>query len=74
MLNKAQWEKTMEKCVVKQKIHEGNEARENLVYWLSRPPEERLAAVDALRKQYYGTLPRLQRVVERLPLHHEKEK
>jgi len=40
-----------------------DEVRENLRYWLSRPPEERLAAVDELRRQAYGDSQRLQRVV-----------
>ena len=40
-----------------------SEIRQNLEYWLSRPPEERLTAVDELRRQCYGDLPRLQRVV-----------
>jgi len=39
-----------------------SEIRQNLEYWLSRPPEERLAAVDELRRGFYGDLPRLQRV------------
>jgi hypothetical protein len=39
-----------------------SEIRQNLEYWLSRPPEERLAAVDALRREYYGDSHRLQRV------------
>ncbi|MBF0458632.1 MAG: hypothetical protein HQK99_12155 [Nitrospirae bacterium] len=30
-------------------------------YWRSRPPSERLEAIEMLRKQYYGdTIPRLQ--------------
>jgi hypothetical protein len=37
-------------------------AKEDLLYWLSRPAEERVAAVDFLRKQYYGRTERLQRV------------
>ncbi len=41
---------------------EYDEVRENLRYWLSCPPEERLAAVDELRRQFYGDSHRLQRV------------
>ena len=37
-------------------------ARENLRYWLSRPPGERVAAVDFLRAQLLGTGHRLQAV------------
>ena len=40
-----------------------SEIRQNLEYWFSRPPEERLAAVDALRREYYGDSQRLKRVV-----------
>ena len=37
--------------------------KEDLSYWLSRPTEERISAVEYLRKQYYGSTARLQRVV-----------
>lgn len=50
------------KTVQKQDIDNFSEIRQNLKYWLSRPPEERLAAVDALRREYYGDSQRLQRV------------
>jgi hypothetical protein len=36
---------------------------DDLNYWLSKKPVERLNAVEFLRKQQYGTLPRFQRVV-----------
>jgi hypothetical protein len=39
-------------------------------YWRSRPPEERLAAFESLRREYhlwkYGTEPRLQAVCQRV--------
>ena len=35
--------------------------REDLAYWLSRPLAERTAAVESLRRQYYGSAARLQR-------------
>jgi hypothetical protein len=50
------------KIVKKHDLDNFSEIRQNLEYWLSRPPEERLAAVDALRRQYYGDSHRLQRV------------
>ncbi len=37
--------------------------KDDLKYWLSKTPEERLSAVEHLRKQYYGDSERLQRVV-----------
>jgi len=58
----------MEKRVTKQDLHDRSGVQENLAYWLSRPPEERIAAVEMLRKQYYGTIPRLQRTVEIIQL------
>ncbi len=39
------------------------EIKQNLEYWLSRPPRERLAAVDLLRRQMYGDTGRIQKVV-----------
>jgi len=39
-----------------------SEIRQNLEYWLSRPPEERLAEVEELRREYYGDSHRLQTV------------
>ena len=50
------------KTVKKHDLDNFSEIRQNLQYWLSRPPEERLAAVDALRREYYGDTHRLQRV------------
>ena len=35
---------------------------DDLVYWLERSPEERISAVEILRRQYYGSSERLQRV------------
>jgi len=35
--------------------------KDDLQYWLGRPPAERVAAVDYLRKQHYGSSTRLQR-------------
>ena len=47
----------------KRRLHEKDDT---LVYWLSRPVEERLAHLQSLRVEYYGwedeTGPRLQRV------------
>jgi hypothetical protein len=51
------------KTVKKHNLDNFSEIKENLEYWLGRPPEERLAAVDALRREYYGDSHRLQRIV-----------
>jgi len=50
------------KTVKKYELNNFSEIEQNLKYWLSRPPQERLAAVDALRAEYYGDSHRLQRV------------
>ncbi|MCP4642415.1 MAG: hypothetical protein GY851_18365 [bacterium] len=47
-------------------------AADDLAYWLSRPPEERVAAVEFLRRQHYGTLPRLQRTVRVIKLSEDR--
>jgi len=57
------------KIVQKHKMDRDFEIRQNLQYWLSRPPKERLEAVEILRKQVYGEdTPRLQRVVRVIKL------
>jgi hypothetical protein len=35
---------------------------DDLNYWLTKSPEERVAAVDYLRSQFHGSSERLQRV------------
>lgn len=56
----------IEKVVRKHKRSEYDEIQDNLNYWLSKTPDERVAAVEFLRRQFYGDLPRLQRVGRRL--------
>ena len=51
------------KTVSKRSMDKSSEIKQNLQYWLSRPPEERLAAVDSLRVQIYGDTQKLQRIV-----------
>ena len=38
------------------------QAAGDLAYWLSRPPAERIEAVEILRRQHDGSAARLQRV------------
>jgi hypothetical protein len=52
----------IEKTVYKHRLDKHLEIKQNLEYWLSRAPEERLAAVDLLRRQLYGDTKRLQRI------------
>ena len=50
------------KIVHKRDLEDPEALKADLMYWLSRPPEERLAAVDALRKLFHGSTAGLQRV------------
>ncbi len=52
----------IKKVVRKSNLRDLQSAKENLAYWLGRPAEERVAAVDYLREQYYGSSERLQRI------------
>lgn len=52
----------LQKIVKKRRLQESTAPQEELAYWLSKTPEERVAAVDYLRTQYYGNAARLQRV------------
>ncbi|HNY77259.1 MAG: hypothetical protein RBS72_02645 [Sedimentisphaerales bacterium] len=58
---------SMDRKVVKlYHMDEYDEVKENLRYWLTRPPEERLDAVDELRHEWYGDqrLQRTARIVQ----------
>ena len=52
----------IQKTVTKRSVHAPSSKHDDLAYWLSKPPEERVATVDYLRRQYYGSAARLQRV------------
>lgn len=53
----------IEKVFFRRNIHD---RQNDVAYWLSQPPEARIAAVEELRSQYnqwrYGAQPRLERV------------
>lgn len=49
------------KVVQKKKLEDFSEVRENLAYWLSKTSEERISAVEYLRRQLSGGSARLQR-------------
>jgi hypothetical protein len=51
----------VQKVVNKRDLHDFSSIKEDLIYWLGKTPEERVAAVDHLRKQYHGSTERLQR-------------
>ena len=60
----------IQKVVRKAKLSDHSEIKENLAYWLSKSPQERVAAVESLRRQRIGSSVRLQRVarlVQRTP-------
>jgi len=51
----------IEKVVNKRNLKDFSSIREDLDYWLSKTPEERVATVDYLRRQFHGSTARLQR-------------
>ena len=51
----------IKKVVRKRSLRDASSLKNDLAYWLSKPPEERVATVDYLRRQYYGSTTRLQR-------------
>ena len=51
----------IEKVVRKANLRDFSEIKENLAYWLSKTPAERIAAVEQLRREHYGSSARLQR-------------
>ena len=52
----------IEKQITKRVLGE-SQAEQDLRYWLSRPAAERIAAVELLRRQHFGSTARLQRIV-----------
>jgi hypothetical protein len=51
----------MKKVVTKRNLKD-NTRHEDLTFWLNKTPDERVSAVEILRRQYYGSSERLQRV------------
>ncbi|MFO7891770.1 MAG: hypothetical protein R6V04_15695 [bacterium] len=43
--------------------HKKQSIKNDLAYWLSKTPDERISAVEFLRRQYHGNTARLQRSV-----------
>ena len=52
----------VEKKVTKHHLKDGTVQIRDVAYWLSKSPEDRLAAVEFLRRQYDENPARLQRV------------
>jgi hypothetical protein len=51
----------IEKNVKKLDLKRDSSIKEDLAYWLSKTPQERIAAIEFLRRQYHGSSERLQR-------------
>ena len=54
----------IQKKIIKHTYRELSTVNEDLQYWLSRSAEERVSAVEYLRKQYDGSSARLQRTAK----------
>ena len=52
----------IKKVVKKMDLKKSNSINEDLKFWLEKEPEERVSAVEYLRKQYHGNTARLQRI------------
>ena len=52
----------IKKVVTIKNLDDKNLILEDLKYWLSKSPKERIAAVEYLRRQFHGDTARLQRV------------
>ncbi|HNW16392.1 MAG TPA: hypothetical protein PLD55_10165 [bacterium] len=53
----------IKKVVTKKKLGDLKNDKSDLNYWLSKTPDERILAVEELRRQYAGSEERLQRVI-----------
>jgi len=49
------------KTMRKESLRNISEVKEDLAFWLTKTPEERIAAVELLRRQQHGSSERLQR-------------
>lgn len=51
----------VKRVVTRRNLRDSSSFKDDLEYWLSKSPEERVATVDYLRGQYHGSTARLQR-------------
>jgi len=51
----------IQKIVKIKDLDDRSSIKDDLAYWLSKDPEERVAVVDYLRRQYHGNATKLQR-------------
>ena len=50
------------KTVKKMDLKKDDSIKEDLKYWLEKDPNERVSAVEYLRRQFHGNSERLQRI------------
>jgi hypothetical protein len=51
----------IQKNVRKFDLKSDSSIRDDLAYWLSKTPEDRIEAIELLRRQFHGSSARLQR-------------
>jgi len=51
----------LQKIITKHQLTDTSAIKADVEFWLKKPPEERVAAVDYLRRIHHGDTPRLQR-------------
>jgi hypothetical protein len=56
------------KTVTKANLQDLFEIRQNLEFWMSKSPEDRIAAVERLRRERHGSSQRLQRTARVIQL------
>ena len=53
--------KMIQKVISKRGLNDLSSRKKDLVFWLTKSPEERVSTVEYLRRQNHGSSPRLQR-------------
>ena len=51
----------IQKVVTKRTLNDLSSRKNDLLFWLTKSPEERISTVEYLRRQFYGSAARLQR-------------
>ena len=54
----------IQRVINKKELNKNDSISDDLKYWLGKSPEERVSTVEYLRRQYYGSTARLQRVAK----------
>ncbi len=58
----------IKKVLTKRSLDDSSSVEDDLAYWSGKEPEERVEAVDYLRRQYNGSTSRLQRTAQVIQL------